>query len=184
MNYAPRNRVWSVAALTTPCFALADLQAHLRLTDYSESSLLDGMALAAQGMVEKRIQRLLTRRNATLRLPGLPSGNCPVELPGGEVGAITSVTVDGVAVTGTTFYGDSPAVLLPADEWPAVTGEGYPVVIVYTVGFAAVPGDLRAALLMLAADLFEHRTNSEAGPLVEVPLAAQALLEQWRIRPI
>jgi len=158
--------------------------AHLRLSDSTEAALVDGYTLAAQGMIEKRIQRLLSRRSATLRLPGLPSGNCPVELPGGEIGAITSVTADGGSVTGTTFVGDSPALLLPVDEWPAVTGEGYPVTIVYTVGFLNLPADLRAAVMLLAADLFEHRANSEAGPLVEVPLAAQALMETWRIRPV
>ncbi len=184
MAYAPRNRVWSVAAPTTACVTLAEMQAQLRGLDGSESALIDSYILAAQGMVEKRIQRLLTRRAATLRLPGLPVGNCPGELPGGAVGSVTSMTADGAAVTGTTFLGDSPALLFPAVNWPVVTGEGYPVTIVYQVGFATAPADLKAAVMLLAADLFEHRANSEPGPLAEVPLSAQALMEAWRIRPI
>lgn len=184
MNYAPRNRVWSVAALTTPCVSLAEMQGHLRVTDAAEAAQIIGFTMAAQGMVERRIQRLLTRRTATLRLPGLPAGNCPVELPGGEVASLTSMTADAVAVTGTAFFGDSPAVLVPADEWPVVTGEAYPVVISYEVGFAAAPADLKAAVMLLASDLFEHRANSEVGPLTEIPLSAQALMETWRIRPI
>lgn len=184
MAYAPRNRVWSVAAPTAACVTLGEMQAHLRLPPSFEAALIEGDVLAAQGMVERRIQRILQRRTATLRLPSLPSGNCPVELPGGEVGAITSVTADGLPVIGTTFVGDSPALLIPSAEWPTVTGEGYPVTIVYTVGFVAVPADLRAAVMLLAADLFQYRTNSEAGPLVEVPLGAQALMETWRIRPV
>lgn len=184
MSYAPRNRVWSAAAATAPCVTGPEMLAHLRLSDSSEAALVDGYTLAAQVMIEKRIQRLLSRRTATLRLPGLPTDDCPVELPGGEVGAITSMTADGVAVTGTTFAGDSPALLRPATSWPIVTGQGYPVVIIYTVGFVAVPADLRMAVMLLAADLFEHRANSEAGALSEVPLSAQALMEAWRIRPV
>jgi uncharacterized phiE125 gp8 family phage protein len=160
------------------------MMAHLRLSDSSEAALVDGYTLAAQVMIEKRIQRLLSRRTATLRLPGLPSGDCPVELPGGEVGAITSVTADAVAVTGTTFAGDSPALLMPATNWPVVTGKGYPVVIIYTVGFLTVPADLRAAVMLLAAELYERRANAAEGTMSEVPVSAQALMETWRIRPV
>lgn len=184
MTYAPRNRVWSAAAATAPCVPYSAMAEHLRIADNTEAALIDGYTLAAQRMIERRIQRLLTRRTATLRLPGLPTGNCPVELPGGEVGAITSVTVDGTAVTGSTVAGDSPAVLLPAADWPVVTGQGYPVEIVYTVGFAILPADLRAAVMLLAAELFERRANADAASLSEVPVSAQALMETWRIRPV
>lgn|GEM_PF-4074656 len=184
MAYAPRNRVWSAAPIAAPCVPYGNMANHLRVTDGSEATLISGYTLAAQTMIERRIQRLLTRRSATLRLPGLPAGNGAVELPGGEVGAVTSVTVDGVAVTGATVAGDSPALLLPASDWPVVTGQGYPVQVVYMVGFASLPADLRAAVMLLAADLFERRANSEAGAMSEVPLSAQALMESWRIRPI
>lgn len=158
--------------------------AHLRLSDASEAGLVDGYTMAAQVTIERRIQRLLSRRTATLRLPGLPATDEPVELPGGEIGAVTSMTADGAAVTGTTFAGDSPALLLPAANWPVVTGQGYPVVITYTVGFLTVPPDLRAAVMLLAAELYERRANASEAALSEVPLSAQALMETWRIRPV
>lgn len=184
MTYAPRNRVFSAPAPTVPVVSGAEMLAHLRLSDASEAALVDGYTLAAQTMIERRIQRLLSRRTATLRLPGLPAGDCPVELPGGEVGAITSVTADGVAVTGSTFAGDSPALLLPAANWPVVSGQGYPVVIVYTVGFLTLPADLRAAVMLLSAELYERRANGTEGAMTEVPVSAQALMETWRIRPV
>ena len=184
MAYAPRNRVWSAAAVAAPCVPYSAMAEHLRIADNTEAALISGYTLAAQGMIERRTQRLLTRRTATLRLPGLPKGSDPVELPGGEVGSITSVTVDGNAVTGSTFAGDSPAILLPATDWPVVTGQGYPVQIVYTVGFAILPADLRAAVMLLAAELFERRANADATSLSEVPVSAQALMETWRIRPV
>lgn len=184
MAYAPRARIWTVPAIDVPCVEIFDMTEHLRVTGLEEAGVIESLIRAAQGMAEKRIQRLLTRRSTTLRLPGLPSGCMPVELPGGEVGTITSVTADGVAVTGTVAVGDSPALLLPAVEWPVVTGEGYPVVIVYQAGFAVVPEDIKVAVKMLAAEMFRRRSNSEDGTVSEVPLPAQDLLDPWRIRPI
>lgn len=183
MSYAPRTRVWSVAALATPCVTISDARAHLRVTDLGEDAGISAMLLAAQTHVERYTQRLLTRRAATLWLPGLPAGACPVELPGGEVGTITSVTVDGAALAGATAYGDSPAVLTPESDWPAVQGATYPVQIVYQAGFADCPMDLQYAVLLIAADLYARRANSEEGALSVVPTSAEALMGSWRIRP-
>lgn len=184
MVYAPRNRVFAPAALTTACVTPAEMRAHLRVTATEEDAQIAALAMAAHRVVERRVQRLLSRRSVTLSLPGLPGSTWPVELPGGEVGSITSVTADGVAVTGATFIGDSPALLLPASEWPAVSGEGYPVVIIYEAGFAAAPADLKVAVMLLAAEMFERRTNADEGSLKEVPISAQYLMDPWRIRPI
>lgn len=184
MTYRPRNRVFSPAALTTACVDLTLMRNHLRFPDTDEDDQIRAKLLAAQRSVEKFTQRLLTRRAITLSLPGLPSGTCPVELPGGEVASITSVTSDAVAVTGSTFIGDSPALLLPAADWPAVTGTGYPVVIVYQAGFATCPEDLQHAVMLLTSELFEQRRNAEFGNLNEVPISAQYLMAPWRIRPI
>lgn len=184
MNYAPANRVWSVAALATPCVTIASARDHFRVTDLGEDSEINAMLLAAQSHVEKFTQRLLTRRAVTLFLPDLPSGSSPVELPGGEVGSITSVTVDGTSLAGTQAFGDSPAVLLPSSDWPAVVGSIYPVQIVYQAGFADCPKDLQYAVLLIAADFYARRANSEDGQLSEVPISARALMELRRIRPI
>lgn len=184
MAYRPKNRVFAPAALTSACVTTTELRDHFRVTSPDEDAQIGAMALAAHRIVERRTQRLLSRRSATLSLPGLPGGTCPVELPGGEVGSITSVTVDGVAVTGSTFIGDSPALLLPATDWPTVAGTGYPVVIVYQVGFTSAPEDLKAAVKLLAAELYERRSNADAESVSEVPLSAQYLMDPWRIRPI
>lgn len=183
MNYAPRNRVWTVAALTAPCVALATMRNHLRITDSAEDALISANIVAAQRTVERRTQRLLTRRTVALKLPDLPSGQCPVELPGGEIGSIASVMADGAAITGALAFGDSPAVLLPAADWPTITGTVYPVTIVYEAGFAECPQDLKSAVMLIAAELFERRANAEGGTLNEVPVSAGYLMAPWRIRP-
>ncbi|MES2814461.1 MAG: hypothetical protein V4720_06165 [Pseudomonadota bacterium] len=183
MNYAPRNRVWSAAAITTPCVALAAVRDHLRITAVGEEPELTAKLLAAQTRIEKFTGRLLTRREATLRLPGLPSGSCPVALPGGEVGALTSVTVDGVLLAGVQAFGDNPAVAIPATDWPSVTGTVYPVTFVYQAGFLACPADLAMAVMLLAADFYTWRADSDEASLAEIPNSARELMKPWRIQP-
>ena len=95
MAYAPRERIWTVTAIDVPCIEIFDMTEHLRVTGLEETAVIDSLIRAAQGIAEKRTQRLLTRRSTTLRLPGLPVGCMPVELPGGEVGTITSVSPEG-----------------------------------------------------------------------------------------
>jgi uncharacterized phiE125 gp8 family phage protein len=184
MSYRPRNRVFAPAALTTPCVDLSAMRDHLRYTGSEEDRTIQSLLRAAQLSVEKYTQRLLTRRAATLKLPGLPSGNCAVELPGGEVGSITSVTVDGSPLTGVQAFGDSPALALPDADWPAVAGTVYPVAIAYQVGFVAAPDDLQAAVKLIAAELFERRSNGNEGAISEVPISARCLMDPWRIRPL
>lgn len=184
MNYRPRNRVWSVAAIATPCVETSAVRDHVRVTAVGEDAEIAAMILAAQLQVEKFTGRLLTRRAVTLRLPGLPSGACPVELPGGEIGSLTSITVDGVALTGVQTFGDSPAVALPAADWPSVVGAVYPVTIIYQAGFATCPADLVHAVKLLVGDFYSWRSNAEESDVSEVPSSAKALMGPWRIRPI
>jgi uncharacterized phiE125 gp8 family phage protein len=184
MAYRPRNRVVSYVGPSGSVVSVADMRAHLRLdpNDTSENAVVTACEAAAVRAIEARTQRLLISRQVTLRLPGLPGGRHPVELPGGLVSAVDSVTADGVEIEGAEAYGASPAVLVPASDWPAVTGSGYPVQVVYTAGFPSVPLDLVAAVKMWAGHFFEHR--EAVGPaLLEVPLGVEALISPYRISP-
>lgn len=174
----------TVAALTTGVVGLAAMRLHLRMdpNDTSEDDQIVACELAAAAAVERHTQRLLVSRAVTLRLPGLPEGRCPVELPGGIVTAVSSVEADGAAISGAVAYGHSPAVLVPASDWPVVTGVGYPVVIQYTAGFATVPADLVAAVKLWSGHLFANR-EAVGAPMSEVPLALQALVAPNRIHP-
>lgn len=181
MVYRPRNRLWTPAALPAAAVTLADLRAHLRVDHVDEDDLIGKIALAATEAVEKWTQRLLVQRQAVLRLPCLPVGLEPVELPGGVVTSVTSVVADGATVTGATAFGDSPAQLVPAAAWPVVTGDGFPVVITYQVGLTAVPEDLRAAVKMIASDLYERRGQSSAQAANLAAINAEWLMARHRI---
>lgn len=184
MSYRPRTRVWSCAAVTDSAVSLDALREHMRITSTDEDDLLALYGAAATARVERRTQRLLSVRQAVLRLQNLPSGTCMIDLPGGAVSSITSVVADGNAITGCTAVGDSPAVLVPASDWPVIVGTGYPVVITYQVGYSAVPLDLIQAILLIAGDLFERRTNSDEKPSYAVEISAERLMESYVIRSI
>jgi uncharacterized phiE125 gp8 family phage protein len=177
MAYRPRNRIWMPAALSASAVSLVDMQEHLRVSDDGDVALINDISIAATAAVEKWTQRLLVRRQVVVKL-------CPIELPGGQVGAVETFTAEGVAVTGAAVYGDSPAVLVPSAEWPVVTDKGYPVTITYTVGYLTVPQDLKAAVKLIASDLYERRGHSSEAPLSVVPISAEWLMARHRIMAI
>lgn len=167
--------------MASAAVSLTDLLEHLRVTGSDEDMYLSGLAYAATAAVERWTQRLLSVRSATLNLTCLPGGQEPIELPGGSVASVTSVTADGVAITGCTALGSSPAILIPAADWPTVTGEGYPVAIVYQVGMSTVPQDLVHAVKMIAADMYESRSSTVEGPTSKAMVSAEYLMAPHRI---
>lgn len=181
MAYRPRTRIWTPAALSAGIVSLVDLKDHLRVTGNDEDAYITGIGIAATYAVERWTQRLLTVRAATLKLTDLPCSQEPIELPGGTVASVTSVIADGVTITGCTALGDSPALLIPAADWPAVTGEGYPVTITYQVGLAAAPADLAHAVKMIVADMYDARSSTVEGPTSKAMVSAEYLMAPHRI---
>lgn len=184
MAYRPRNRVFTPAALASSAVRLDDMKLHLRVDHDAEDGLIEDISRSATAAVEKWTQRLLIRRSAVLNLPGLPVGQCPVELPGGEVASVASVVAQGSPVTGSTVFGDSPALLVPSTDWPIITAEGFPVVITYTVGFAAVPEDLKSAVKLIASDLYDRRGQSSVAAVNMAAINAEWLMARHRIAAI
>ena len=181
MAYRPRTRILTVAPLTVGAVSLADLRAHLRVQGAEEDALITAYGLAATAAVERWTQRIIVQREAVLSLHGLPDGKTPVELPGGAIASVTTMTVDGVPVTGLSVIGHSPALLIPSADWPLVVGDGYPVTIAYQAGNGVVSADLQHAVLILAGEIYEHRENSFEGSLATVPVSAEWLMKPHRI---
>ena len=181
MAYRPRSRIVTSAALAAGVVPLDQLKEHLRVTGIDEDFLIGQYGQSATLAVERWTQRLLTSRQVVLKLQCLPSGQEPIELPGGVVASVTSVVADGVAITGGVALGDSPAVLVPAADWPAVVGEGYPVTITYMAGFTAVPMDLQHAVKMLTGEMYDRRSNAVEGPISRAMVSAEYLMAPHRI---
>ena len=181
MSYRPRSRIVTTAALAAGIVPIYDLKEHLRVTDGHDDDIIRLYGISATAAVERWTQRLLTSRQVVLKLQCLPSGREPIELPGGAVASVTSVVADLLAITGGVALGDSPAVLVPAADWPSVVGEGYPVTITYVAGFVAVPMDLQHAVKMLVAEMYERRANAVEGPINRAIVSAEYLMEPHRI---
>ena len=181
MVYRPQDRIWTAAALTVCPLTTDDLKDHLRITGEYEDATVASLGIAATATAEAFTQRLMSARTCTLLLTDLPSGVEPIELPGGEIVSVTSVMADGTPITGCTAVGHSPALLLPSTDWPTVTGNGYPVTITYVAGVASLPFDLRAAIKLVAGELYEQRANMGEGSLTEISTSARMLLARHRI---
>jgi uncharacterized phiE125 gp8 family phage protein len=182
--WRPRGRIWSAVAPPSAVVDLAAMKAHLRVEGTADDAQVTDCEAAAVLAVEKYTQRLLRRRSATLRLPGLPDGRAPVELPGGQAVAPFLVTTPGGTIDQGEIVGDAPALLFPAAPWPRVDGDGLPVQITYLAGFTVVPADLVAATKLIAADLYDRRSNGDTQPVHDVPISAHFLMMRHRIGPI
>lgn len=176
--------ILTISPLLESAVGLDDLKEHLNVTHSDDDQVIDGIGQAATAAVEKETQRVLVQRAAVLRRSCLPPGRCPIRLPGGHVQEVTEMTVDGVPVTGLEVIGNSPALLVPAADWPVVTGQGYPVTIAYLVGPAVPLADLIIAVKMIATDMFDRRSGGGADAGAGVPDGAVRLMERHRILPV
>lgn len=182
---------------TVPTLALpiAAFKTHLRLgTGFADDTLQDGLIestlRAAISMIEGRIGKMLIARRFLWKIEDRRTG-AEQALPVAPVTAVVSVTlVDAVDV----------AVVVDAARYKLVqdthrpklvaTGSALPLVpisgraeVVFDAGFgaawAAVPADLAQAVLLLAAEYYEHRseTGVRDGGL---PFGVVTLIERWR----
>jgi len=186
MAYRPIDRIWTASDAASGVVSLNMLkdQMYIELDVTEQDGLITSYGDAAVASVEKSTLRLLSSRECTLSLRKLPSGKCPIELPGGMVSSLISVFVDGVEFTGCTAIGHSPALLIPSEDWPEVVGDGYPVTITYVAGYSIVPADLIHSVLMIAAELEQRRTEGFEGALTQALISAEYLMKTYRIMPI
>ncbi|MGL4497341.1 MAG: head-tail connector protein [Beijerinckiaceae bacterium] len=180
------GRVWTPEPLPAAALLSAqDLRLQARIDHGDEDTLLAAIIAAAVSHIEMFTQRLLVRRACTLRLDCLPDGRVPLALPGGPVASLTAISVEGVALVLGDFeaIGDSPARLIPAADWPAITDEGYPVAITYQAGYATgnCPAELVAAVRILAAEMYRNREATVDAAVNSLPYGPAMLARPWRI---
>jgi uncharacterized phiE125 gp8 family phage protein len=82
-----------------------------------------------------------------------------------------------------------PAQLRPVTTWPAFTAAPNALTIRYLAGYGvdsgggeALPAKFKAAMLLVIAHLFEHRSENTETALQSLPLGVHALLRPRRVR--
>jgi len=166
----------SITIITPPTeepITLTQVKVQVRVDDAASDDLLTSLIAAARQHVEARTGRGLITQTRVLRLGDFPE---QIVLREGLLQAISSVTyvdVDGVVQTldETAFqvdpYSDPPRIMAAyASIWPTTRCQPNAVTVTYVCGYAdaaSVPNDIKAALLMIVADLFANREASVIG---------------------
>ena len=182
----------SVASAVLPVQALKD---HLRLgSGFSDAGMQDGLIesylRAAMAAIEARIGKVVLTRRFKLSLEDWRS-SAEQPLPVAWVSAVVSVAL--VDAAGGSVTVDParyrlvqdmhrPKLMAAGVLLPSVPTDGR-AEIVFDAGFgaawSAVPADLAQAVLLLAAEFYENR--SDLGQRATgLPVAVQGLIERWR----
>ena len=142
---------------------LQEFKRHIRMTSDDLDAELYAKMLAAVRHAEHHIGKVILRSEFVMTVPFASS--VTLKVPNFTVG---SLEVDGAAVTGWTVSGRTISV--PS----GVTGTT--MTVTYEAGYTCIPADMKAAILMHAASLFNNPTDS-----VEVlTKASQNLLRPYR----
>ncbi len=174
---------------------LQEFADHLRLAhgfsdDIAETALLELYLRNATSVVETRLCRALINRSYVLQL-GSWDRNGYLTLPVGPVASIDSFKF--IDATGSIDVASDVWVLEPGKVRQRLTGVGgsaLPAIppsalveLTFTGGYGAswsdVPGDLRQAVLLLAAHYYENR-HGEAEHDAGLPFGVISLLEYHR----
>lgn len=182
---------------TVPGAALpvAEVKDHLRMgSGFADDTLQDGLiesyTRAALAAIEARIGKMLFRRRFRWVLECWRDGD-EQALPVAPVSGIVSVTLEDAegtdVVVPATAYRLIPDLHRPRLVGKAATLPTIPTLglvrVVFDAGFgpdwADVPVDLRQAVLLLAAEFYEHRHDDNA-QAAGLPFGVVTLIERWR----
>jgi uncharacterized phiE125 gp8 family phage protein len=180
---------WSV---TTPPteepVTIDEAKAYLRADGNEDDALIGSLITAARESVESSCERALMPQVWTERQVTFPAG---IELRGGLVDEVTSVKyldANGVQQTldPTAYrlsFNTSTPTLVPVSTWPVGTN----VEVEYSLGYpeaATVPAAIRAAILIMVADMYANREISLAGSqFTQNRTVFRLLFPYKRVRP-
>lgn len=187
-----------VAAPTEFAITDSQMEAHARAAG-QPAEQYQPYVRAAQAYVETITGRKLVTQTWKWFLDSWPCGD-RLALPFGQLQSVTHVkytdSADAQSTFASTYYSVSiardPGVLALkySQSWPSATLRTLdPIEIQFVCGWAtaaAVPYDIQAAILLIAAHLYEHREDVVLGNSASVEskaleLGSRALLVNWRL---
>ncbi|WP_396615451.1 hypothetical protein ACHZ97_14330 [Lysobacter soli] len=173
--------------------SLEEVRSYLRADDGDSDEALGALLDAAIGRVDGRhgvLGRALCEQTWELLLDAFPAGDVTVPLPPlKEVLSISYLDAAGAmqTVSSASYIVDAasePGViaLKPGQTWPATLAQRNAVAVQFKAGYgaaAAVPANLKAAIKLIAGDLYANR-EAQGGVLHENE-GVSALLVPYRI---
>ena len=197
-----RPNRWSLSK-TDPAqepVGLEEMKAHARIDDADNDATISGLIVAARRWVETLTHRALITQTFVYKIDRFPGPvTTVIELPGGNTQSLTSIAYidtngDSQTWTASNYIADlvsQPALVgLAYDaDWPNIREWDLPVTLTYSAGYGDDPGDvseeLRTAIKMLAAELYENREDSIVGvPIASVPWGVKFLADPFRIHRV
>ncbi len=197
-----RPHRWSLSK-TAPAqepVTLAEMKTWARIDDSDNDDTITGNILAARRWVETLTHRALITQTLVYKISRFPGPiTTVIELPGGKTQTLTSIAyldTDGDSQTWTASNYIADLVSQPGlvglaygKDWPSIREWSLPITITYSAGYGDDPGDvpeeLRTAIKIIAAELFENREDSIVGaPIASVPWGAKRLADPYRIHRV
>lgn len=202
--------------------ALADVRAYLNLptTDTSGDPVISSLVTNMSAWLESQVGRPLSQQTYTNE-PHSGDGNYSLLLNNGPVVSVSSLTIDGNTVNqrdqnteGWVVQGDRLWLSGPAGSTGFISGPFWVatsptrmtylrftignanIAVTYTAGFAVIPGDIKQAVIELAAETYQRRmrlgllgrTDPQGGSTSFAPLAVtptvQAVIDNYRPRRV
>lgn len=174
--------------------SLPDAKEHLNVYHNEDDPLITAYVDAARAHLEGhdgtggRLGRAITQHVLELTLPGFSAG--AIQLPQPPLISVASVKyydASNVQQTfGATNYHVVPHAITPRIElaygksWPATYPRPDAVVVRFTAGPAAVPGDLLHAIKLHVGHLYINREIAMEKALVTMPMGYDALIQPHR----
>jgi len=181
----------STPAATFP-ITLDDAKVHLRIVDSAEDVYLETLLDVATEYAQDTTGRQLVDATYAHTLDWFPA---EIRLPRPPLDSVTSITYkDSSNVTQTLASSVYTVIADDLNEgrvveainqtWPATADVPNAVTITYVAGYGAaadVPATFKQAILLMLADLFEHRESVVTGLAVNRIPSLEALLWQKKL---
>lgn len=188
------NLVLTTAPTITPV-SVTEAKAHARIDTADDDTLIGVMVEAATARAEAETGLSLISQTWALHLDEWPCDGV-IEVPRAPLVSVTSIVyraTDGTQTTWTAaeyqvVTASKPGRIVPAYgyTWPTLRGTLDDVVVTFVSGYGAtaatVPADIRAAILLYFAELYDNREGFVTGTIATpLPHAASVLLGRHRL---
>jgi len=173
--------------------SLAEAKSHLRVDHSDEDTHIQLLIDAATTYLDGYtgiLGRCLVSQTWDLYLDEFPTCEPSIQIPLSPLIAVSSVTYTDTAGDPQTVDSDDytvdtitpPGWVVPDSSfsWPATMDAVNAVKVRFVAGYSSVPAAIKAAMLLMVADLYENREPVIIGQTVNETRAVQSLLAPFR----